>query len=356
MAYKIKYGNKVITTVSDTEVYYAAVNKVADMVESENIEEVLPEVQIEVVVTLDETFDTCDEVADAIIDNTEEIVSASKLMVDGEVVACVDTDSLTAALEARKAVYDIEGEDCESGFVEDVSLTEGYFVLSEISDISEVESLIAGLHVKTTVNESHTEEIDYSTVTKEDADKLVGYKNVLQSGEKGIKTVKAGVVYINGEKTEETTLSVETVKEPVDEIVEVGTKKPKTETVRFSSGLCFPLPTGVWEISCPYGKNGHKGVDLRAPFGTPILAAASGTVIEASYSGSYGNCVVIDHGNGIKTLYAHASTIAVKVGDTVRAGETVALVGSTGYSTGNHLHFEIHVGENRINPQRYIGL
>ena len=356
VAYKIKYDDKVITTVSDTKVYYAAVNKVADMVEREDIEEVLPPVEIVAVVTLEETFDTCEEVADAIIDNTEEIVSASKLFVDGEVVACADTDELNAALEARIAEYDIEGEECESGFVADVALEEGYFVVSEISDISEVEPLIAALDVKTTVTTQLTEEVDYPTVSEEDDDKILGYRFVRQLGETGINLVTNGDVYINGEKTEETVTFVEVLKEPVEEIVVVGTKKPRTSTIRFSSGLCFPLPSGVWELSCPYGKDGHKGVDLSAPFGTPIKAAASGTVVEASYNGTYGNCVVIDHGNGIKTLYAHASTIGVNVGDIVHAGETVALVGSTGYSTGNHLHFEIHVGENRINPQPYIGL
>ncbi|MBR4761889.1 MAG: M23 family metallopeptidase, partial [Clostridia bacterium] len=65
---------------------------------------------------------------------------------------------------------------------------------------------------------------------------------------------------------------------------------------------------------------------------------------------------IIDHGNGVSTLYAHASSLCVRAGDKVSAGDVIALVGSTGYSTGNHLHFEVHIGENRVNPQPYIGL
>ena len=198
--------------------------------------------------------------------------------------------------------------------------------------------------------------MDYSIISEEDPDKAVGYNYVRRQGEKGINAIYTGTVYINGVETEETVNAVETVKAPVDEITVVGTKKVQTQTVKFSSGFCFPLPSGVWELSCPYGKGGHKGVDLRAPRNTPIKAAASGTVVEAQYKGSYGNCVVIDHGNGIQTLYAHANTLCAKVGDYVSAGDVIALVGTTGNSTGYHLHFEIHVGEQRINPQRYIGL
>lgn len=356
LAYNIRYDDKVITTVSDTKVYYAAVNMVADMVESKNVEEVLPQPQIDTIVTLNEDFDTCAEVAGAIIDNTDEIVSASKLIVNGEVVACTDTSLLSLALEARRTEYDLEGEICTSEFCDDVSTEEGLFLSSEVSGIKDVKSLIWELDVKTVAKVYDRREVDYDTVLEENPEKQVGYKSIRQNGEKGIEVTTTGEVYINGKKTEETVSSVETVKEPVNEIITVGTKAPKNSTVKFKSGFSFPLPSGVWELSCPYGKGGHKGVDLRAPRGTPIKAAASGKVIEASYKGSYGNCVVIDHGNGITTFYAHASAFCVSAGEYVAAGETIALVGSTGNSTGNHLHFEIHIGNNRINPQPYIGL
>ena len=99
----------------------------------------------------------------------------------------------------------------------------------------------------------------------------------------------------------------------------------------------------------------HKGIDIGAPNGTPIKAAASGTVTCASYTtGGYGNLVVISHGNNIETYYGHASKIYVKKGQKVSAGDVIAAVGSTGRSTGNHLHFEIRKNGNQINPQIYV--
>lgn len=99
----------------------------------------------------------------------------------------------------------------------------------------------------------------------------------------------------------------------------------------------------------------HKGIDIGAPNGTPIKAAADGTVTFAgSTSGGYGNLVVISHGNGIETYYGHCSKVYVTKGQTVSAGEVIAAVGSTGFSTGNHLHFEIRKNDSQVNPELYV--
>lgn len=99
----------------------------------------------------------------------------------------------------------------------------------------------------------------------------------------------------------------------------------------------------------------HKGIDIASPNGTPIYAAADGKVIYAQYNtGGYGNLVILDHGNGVKTYYGHCSKLYVSVGETVTAGDTIAAVGSTGFSTGNHLHFEIRLNDVQVNPQQYI--
>lgn len=98
----------------------------------------------------------------------------------------------------------------------------------------------------------------------------------------------------------------------------------------------------------------HAGLDFAAPPGTPILAAAGGVVSAAEYNPAYGNMVVIDHGNGLKTLYAHASKIDVAAGEIVRKGQQIARVGSTGRSTGSHLHFEVHVNGVPQNPARFL--
>lgn len=126
--------------------------------------------------------------------------------------------------------------------------------------------------------------------------------------------------------------------------------------------FCWPAPSYT-KISSPYGwrihpiygtKKMHTGVDLAAPGGSNILAADGGTVISAGWNGGYGNCVVVDHGGGISTLYAHASRLCVSKGDSVTRGQVIAKVGTTGNSTGNHLHFEVLISGKHTNPMPYI--
>ena len=100
--------------------------------------------------------------------------------------------------------------------------------------------------------------------------------------------------------------------------------------------------------------SGHTGLDIAAPYGTPIKATADGEVIFSGYSGGYGYVVKISHGNGIQTYYGHCSKLYVETGEKVKAGDTIAAVGSTGNSTGNHLHFEVRVNGTEVNPQNYL--
>ncbi len=102
------------------------------------------------------------------------------------------------------------------------------------------------------------------------------------------------------------------------------------------------------------GRRLHAGMDLRAPTGTPILAAAAGTVVAAGYRGGYGNAVVIDHGGSLATLYAHQSRLAVSAGEQVARGQVVGAAGTTGNSTGPHLHFEVRVEGTPVDPANYL--
>ena len=121
----------------------------------------------------------------------------------------------------------------------------------------------------------------------------------------------------------------------------------------------WPLPVGKGYISCYYGDsdpNGspHYAVDVAISYGTPIYASNDGTVLKAESHSSYGYYVLIDHGNGRSTLYAHCSSLAAVAGQTVSKGQVIGYVGSTGFSTGNHLHFEFRVNGNRTNPLNYV--
>ncbi len=115
------------------------------------------------------------------------------------------------------------------------------------------------------------------------------------------------------------------------------------------------------DVSSPYGlrwggSDFHPGIDIANDYGTPIVAAASGVVTDAGWnSGGYGNMVDIDHGNGIWTRYAHAEAVVVTVGETVQKGQLIAYMGSTGFSTGPHLHYEIHNNGEIVNPILYLG-
>lgn len=111
---------------------------------------------------------------------------------------------------------------------------------------------------------------------------------------------------------------------------------------RISSGFTKRTFNGVTEF--------HKGLDIPANAGANIYAANAGTVVTATYHYSYGNYVIIDHGGGQATLYAHCSKILVKVGDKVKQGDVIAKVGTTGYSSGNHLHFEVRINGVAVNP------
>ncbi len=136
-----------------------------------------------------------------------------------------------------------------------------------------------------------------------------------------------------------------------------------SDTVKYTGGVfCWPAPSYT-RISSPYGyrnhpiyktKKFHSGVDMAAPGGTNILAAADGVVKMAGWNGGYGNCVVVDHGGGVSTLYGHSQRLLVSKGQKVKKGQVIALVGTTGASTGNHLHFEVLLNGKTTDPMAYL--
>lgn len=109
----------------------------------------------------------------------------------------------------------------------------------------------------------------------------------------------------------------------------------------------------------PFGSTGietHKGVDIQGPHGAHVKAMAKGTVVFAAPKGGYGNCIILKHANGYETLYGHLSKILVREGEQINIGQTIGNIGSTGRSTGPHLHYEIHKNGQKINPQSFLNL
>lgn len=131
---------------------------------------------------------------------------------------------------------------------------------------------------------------------------------------------------------------------------------------RYAGSMAWPCP-GHTRVSSQFGmryhpilhyNRMHTGVDISAPSGANLVAVGAGVVVSAGVSGGYGNCVMIDHGDGLVSVYAHMSRISVKKGQRLGTGQSIGAVGSTGLSTGPHLHFEIRVNGNPVNPLNYI--
>ena len=141
-----------------------------------------------------------------------------------------------------------------------------------------------------------------------------------------------------------------------------NTSKPSSTS---SSGFLYPLPSGTSYVSCAYGYRYHPiygyyamhyGVDLAAGAGTAIYATKSGTVTVATYSNVNGYYVTLNHNDGYASLYAHMTNYVVSPGDYVNQGDVIGYVGTTGWSTGAHLHFEIFYGGSNVNPMDYVSV
>ena len=196
--------------------------------------------------------------------------------------------------------------------------------------------------------------IEHKVEEQKSADIYEGMTETQQAGSDGLSEITARVTLQNGKKVEEEDLVTTVKEEPVTEVVLVGTKE-RPPTVG-SGKYIWPLKDSFTQSSgfgSRWGRQ-HKGIDLAVSVGTTVYAADGGTVVEAQYSGSYGNVVMIDHQNGQETRYAHNSKLLVKKGDKVYQGQPIAKSGNTGRSTGPHVHFEIRINGEPRNPLNYL--
>lgn len=195
---------------------------------------------------------------------------------------------------------------------------------------------------KTTSTTSSKKVTSRGTSTTKKSTCSVTKSNTIKSSETSSSTVKTS-------KTSSSKTSSSTAKAS-----KTSSSSSKTTSL---NGVKLTVKPVSGTITSRFGSRGgrqHTGLDIGAPKGTKIKAAAGGTVIFAGYSGAYGNVVKISHGSGIKTYYAHCSKLYVEKGQKVSAGDVIAAVGSTGRSTGNHLHFEIVKNGTSVNPQNYL--
>ena len=238
-------------------------------------------------------------------------------------------------------------------------------LIGETLIVSQEQPFLQTKVVRTVTEE---QEISYSTETEVDQNKEKSYEEVVQEGQNGLKEVTSEITYIDGYETARSVISETVVKEAVNAKVIVGSLSssssygsgysstgsgsPSTESN--IGGYIWPVNGGY--ISCPiWGYAGHTGTDIAAPPGTTIWAAKAGTVAYAGWSNGYGYNILIDHGDGTKTRYAHCSSLAVYTGQQVAQGEVIGYVGRTGWATGNHCHFEIISGGSYLDARLYIG-
>lgn len=212
--------------------------------------------------------------------------------------------------------------------------------------------------------------VNFGTEYEYTKDVAEGVSAMVSLGSDGLSEEVRYVVRENGQIISDEIIAVRTLKETQNQVVLMGTKKATVYAKANYTADSYdgPVSEGAGSFICPlkgyvfaspYGqRNGriHHGVDLTAPVGTTLWASDAGTVVYTGSRNSYGLLVIIDHGNGFKTYYAHCNTISVKTGDNVAQGQTIGTVGRTGNATGSHVHFEVRVNDNCVNPASYVSL
>jgi murein DD-endopeptidase MepM/ murein hydrolase activator NlpD len=217
------------------------------------------------------------------------------------------------------------------------------------------------LNVEIVANVINKENVPYSTQTITDKNVAKGVTKVKQDGKSGKSEIEKKVTVVNGMTMAEDVIKTTVIAAAVDKVVVVGSKAPvynyaPASYVASAGSGQFGWPSRG-SISSRFGYRGrefHTGLDIASPTGTPVSAADSGTVTFAGWSGSYGKIIKINHGNGYETWYAHLSSIDVSVGQKVSKGEVIGKVGSTGRSTGPHLHFEVRKNGTPQNPLSFL--
>jgi murein DD-endopeptidase MepM/ murein hydrolase activator NlpD len=222
-------------------------------------------------------------------------------------------------------------------------------ILTRLSRSSASASVASGIQLRKTRTEDYIVDIPFETRRIESNLHFVGTEIVQSSGANGTKRVFAEISLVGESEISRELTDGEVITPPVDRVILVGTKvRPATTpTGRFIRPIRGGTNTSRFSAS-------HRALDIAAPFGTVISASDGGTVLSVGFEGSYGNCIRIRHSNGYVTLYAHLSSFSVSRGTQVYQGQEIGRVGSTGRSTGNHVHFEIIRNGVQVNPQNYI--
>ena len=240
--------------------------------------------------------------------------------------------SRTENTEEKEVVQELKEEATVTYKYYEIAVQET--VVEKVNTSEEAEELVNEIK-----EENDSEEIDLSIVEK------------YTQNEEEVNTSDLEVAKVNVQETVQT--AIEEIEQQKEE-EERWNALPSINGIKLAVTPIEGTITSRYGVSSRIRKSTHTGLDISAVTGTDIKVVADGTVISAGYSGSYGYLVKVDHGNGVETWYAHTSKMYVKKGDTVKAGDVIAAVGSTGNSTGPHLHLEIRVNGETVDPQNYL--
>lgn len=234
-------------------------------------------------------------------------------------------------------------------------------VLPEFDFSFNIGDLNSSIEYKTCVVEKYSELVQYQTVYIETDELYIGQSKVEQAGENGIAENVYEIYYVDGIEVEKILVSSTVISEPQNRIEYIGTKEYPTAVP--TGSFMWPIQDrfvitsyfGVQREGLESGGQYHKAIDIAGtPVGTPIYAADGGTVTFAAESGTYGLLIKITHENGVETRYSHMDRLDVKVGDKVYKGQQIGTVGMTGRTTGPHLHFEVRINGNPVDPMKYL--
>ena len=380
-------GDPPLAFVRQEETYAQAVSQVEEQVSAilKTDYDYAKRTQVSLTIAPKESIQTSDQLTASLMETVDQVKEAYVLTVDGIAAgACESEEDIAEALALAKARYTTENTRSVS-LVSSLGVSLDYLpadaeilsaeALTEVllrpaDESEEAVAVFAPLDdgweeaaapdetpaplllVETVEEVTYTQAIPSPIQEQETSALILGQTATLEEGTEGQEARTDRVTYRCGVEVGRETLSSQTITEATPTIVGVGT----AQGVDAAQGR-FAWPT-TGQITSPFGTryifgstSFHSGTDIANAAGTPLYAAASGTVTFSGVKGTYGNLVKVDHGNGFVTYYAHCSQLLASQGDWVEQGQTIALMGSTGRSTGPHCHFEIRWQDEPIDPE-----
>ncbi len=354
--YEIVAEGKTLGIVTDEAQYETALSAVNQQlsVDFGDAAQLEPDVQMKSCLIPKNQVTSQWELYENIASMSDYMAESSTLVIDGKKTISFRSEAdLKKALSFLRDKFSVAGG--QSGIQESITIDTEYISVADLYSAEDGADYLeeCGLiHVFSVVETEYKITMPFQTIEQEDSQVYAGEREVIQEGVPGEALVRAKIEYMNGVETANTVLSETVKREAVNEIVSVGTK-PKPDGMGTGT---FAMPASG-RISSEFGPRWgrtHTGIDIAAPSGSEIRAADTGIVSFSGQQGSYGNLVKIDHQNGYVTYYAHCSKLLAEPGQVVEKGELIALVGSTGNSTGPHCHFEVRSAGQPQDPFDFV--